>query len=416
MKTELVLEKLRENKIKIMAIAIVGIVVVALGTMISRHSGKAPVNVKNPVDVSIAVITPMDVPVVFNFSGETMSSKIIEVRPRVSGVLEKILYVEGDKVAEGTPLFQIEQATYKIALRNAEAGVAKVNATLEQATRDEARLKTLIAKDVISRKDYDDALSKLELAQASLASAKTAVEEAQINLGYTTIYAPLSGMISKTNKNEGALISTTGDNILTKITQIDPIYVNFSMSESDYIKIKQDIAKGLLKLPQGELLPIAMSYGDRIEFDQVGKLNFSEAEFGKSSGVMQIRAEFPNPKFEIMPGQFVRLMLKGGIRPNALIIPKRAVIESTMAKQVFIINESEQAELREIKEGPKFKDFVQIVSGLSAGDKVVVDGFLKLQPGDIAKITNRVEEAPKIDEISDSYHPTSSPNPKSLEG
>lgn len=414
MKVDELLAKLRENKIAVVVIA--ALVGVLLAFILSRNVGGAPVNVKAPVEVAIAVVTPVDVPVVFNFSGETMSSRTIEVRPRVSGVLKKILFIEGEKVKEGAPLFQIEQDTYKIALRNAEAGVSKANAGMEQATRDEARLKTLIEKNVISQKDYDDAKSKLELAKANLESAKTAVEEAQINLGYTTIYAPVSGIISKTNMNEGALISATGDNVLTKITQIDPIYVNFSMSEADYIKMKQDITKGLLKLPPGEQLPVDMYYGNRIKFNQVGKLDFSEAEFSKGSGVMQIRATFPNPGDDMMAGQFVRLVLRGGTRPNALIIPKRAVIESTVAKQVFVINEAEEAELREIKEGPKFKDFVQVISGISAGDKVVIDGFLKLQPGDHVKVINKVEEAPQIDEISDVYDNPTSPDPKVLEG
>jgi len=389
MNTEYLLEKLKTNKIAVIIISVLLGVIFAVIHL--EHKAANSPKAKPPAMVSIAIAQPVDIPMVFNFSGDTIHSKVVEVRPRVSGVLEKILFVEGDDIKEGVPLFQIESEKYKIALRNAEAGMAKAEAQLEQAVRDE---------NAISQKDYDDSLSRLELAMAGVDSAKTAVEEAQINLQYTNIYAPASGIISKTNQNEGSLISATGDNVLTKITQLDPIYVNFSMSEADFIKMKQDVAKGLLKLPPGELLPVDMYYGNGIKFDQVGRLNFADAEFGKGSGVMNIRATFANPGNKIIAGQFVRLVLRGGMRPNALVIPKRAVMESTAGKQVFIINEANEAELRAVIEGPKFKDFVQVVSGISAGDKVVIDGFLKLQPGDKVNITSTVEESPVIEELN----------------
>jgi len=402
MNTEYLLEKLKTNKIAVIIISVLLGVIFAVIHL--EHKAANSPKAKPPAMVSIAIAQPVDIPMVFNFSGDTIHSKVVEVRPRVSGVLEKILFVEGDDIKEGVPLFQIESEKYKIALRNAEAGMAKAEAQLEQAVRDESRLKKLIQKNAISQKDYDDSLSRLELAMAGVDSAKTAVEEAQINLQYTNIYAPASGIISKTNQNEGSLISATGDNVLTKITQLDPIYVNFSMSEADFIKMKQDVAKGLLKLPPGELLPVDMYYGNGIKFDQVGRLNFADAEFGKGSGVMNIRATFANPGNKIIAGQFVRLVLRGGMRPNALVIPlvipKRAVMESTAGKQVFIINEANEAELRAVIEGPKFKDFVQVVSGISAGDKVVIDGFLKLQPGDKVNITSTVEESPVIEELN----------------
>jgi membrane fusion protein (multidrug efflux system) len=398
MNTEYLLEKLKTNKIAVIIISVLLGVIFAVIHL--EHKAANSPKAKPPAMVSIAVAQPVDIPMVFNFSGDTIHSKVVEVRPRVSGVLEKILFVEGDDIKEGVPLFQIESEKYKIALRNAEAGMAKAEAQLEQAVRDESRLKKLIQKNAISQKDYDDSLSRLELAMAGVDSAKTAVEEAQINLQYTNIYAPASGIISKTNQNEGSLINATGDNVLTKITQLDPIYVNFSMSEADFIKMKQDVAKGLLKLPPGELLPVDMYYGNGIKFDQVGRLNFADAEFGKGSGVMNIRATFANPGNKIIAGQFVRLVLRGGMRPNALVIPKRAVMESTAGKQVFIINEANEAELRAVIEGPKFKDFVQVVSGISAGDKVVIDGFLKLQPGDKVNITSTVEESPVIEELN----------------
>ncbi len=396
---ELLLEKLKAYRIAIIAVVIT-IVVILIVINSGLLNGSDKTKVKPPVDVSVALVTPVDVPVSMDFTGETASSKIVEVRPRVSGVLQKILFVEGEIVKEGQPLFQIEPDQYKIALRSAEAELAKSKAKLEQATRDEARLKILLEKNVSSQKDYDDAQSRLELAKAGLESAQASVDEAQLNLGYTTIYAPATGLISITNKNEGSLLSATGDNVLTKITQLDPIYVNFSMPETEYIRIQQDAAKGLLKLPPGQELPVDMYYGNGIKFDQAGKLNFSEAEFSKGSGVMQIRATFPNPNNKLIGGQFVRIVLGGGVRPHALIIPKRAIIESVTGKQVFIVNEAKIAELREIQEGPKFKDYVQIISGLSAGDKVVVDGFLKLQPGDHVNITSKIDEAPKVDELT----------------
>ncbi|MDF3047258.1 MAG: hypothetical protein K0R73_376 [Candidatus Midichloriaceae bacterium] len=409
MNTENLLEKLKANRVTVIIISVV--VGVIFGVIHLEHKESNAPKAKLPAMVSIMVVKPVDILVVFDFSGETMNSKVVEVRPRVSGVLQKILFVEGDDIKEGAPLFQIESEKYKIALRNAEAGMAKAEAQLEQAVRDESRLKKLIEKNAISQKDYDDSLSRLELAMAGVDSAKTAVEEAQINLQYTNIYAPASGIVSKTNQNEGSLISATGDNVLTKITQLDPIYVNFSMSEADFIKMRQDVAKGFLKLPPGELLPVDMYYGNGIKFDQVGRLNFADAEFGKGSGVMNIRATFANPGNKLIAGQFVRLVLRGGMRPNALVIPKRAVMESTNGKQVFIINKANEAELKTVKEGPKFKDFVQIVSGVSAGDRVVIDGFLKLQPGDKVNITNTIEESPVIEEFSNN---TKSQNKESI--
>jgi membrane fusion protein (multidrug efflux system) len=417
METGSFFEKIKSYRVAIIAVcASVIIAILILATNPNLFSGGAKGSAKPAVDVSVVVVEPIDIPVVLEFSGETVSSRIVEVRPRVSGILQKTLFVEGDIVREGQPLFQIEPDQYTIALRSAEAELAKAQAQLDQAVRDEARLKFLRAKDVSSQKDYDDAKSRLELAKAGLDSAKAQVDEAKLNLGYTTIYAPVSGVISKTNRDEGSLLSATGDNVLTKITQLDPIYVNFSMSETEYVKIHQDVAKGFLKMPPGEDLPVDMYYGNGIKFNHVGKLNFSDAEFSKGSGVMQIRATFPNPDNKLIGGQFVRIVIRGGIRPNALTIPKRAIIESVAGKKIFVVNGTNIAELRDITEGPKFKDFVQIISGVSADDKVVVDGFLRLQPGEQVNITEKIEEAPKVDKISDMEEQELLPSPTFLEG
>lgn len=354
-------------------------------------------------DVTIAVIKPKDTPIIFNFSAQTEGSKEVEIRSQVTGILKSQLFEDGKLVQAGDVLFMIEPKHFEIAVQSAASQLLKADAELVQASKDEARLRSLIDRKAISQKEYDDAYAKLQMAKANKISETNKLEEAQLKLSYTTIKAPISGAVSKALKNEGSLINSS-ETLLTKITQIDPIYANFSMAENDFIKLNQNIEKGLIKLPEDKL-KAELIYGDRIKYKEDGFVSFSDTEIKKGTGVIQVRTTFPNPDYTLIPGQFVKLRMQGSYRPNAIIIPKRALLDRISGKAVFVVNEYDKAIETEVLVGDNMRDSVQVISGLKAGDKIVVDGAQKIQNNAHIKAFGVVE--PAADEESHLYFPSS---------
>jgi membrane fusion protein, multidrug efflux system len=343
-----------------------------------NSKGAAPAAAPPPVPARILEVQPRSVPIVVEGVGQVEGSKEVEVRAKVSGTLKRTLYKEGEVVKPGTTLFQIDPEPYEIALTQARAQLAQEAARNEQMRRESARMKDLIGQRAISQKELDDAQSNAKLSDASLQAAQSKVKEAELNLSYTKVDAPVGGVTGRAQHSDGSLISTTGaDGLLTTLSQMDPIWVRFSLSESD-----------LAKLPGGKLTrtsnpEIRLVMPDGSAYPVKGRLNFTASQIDPKLATMQLRAEFPNAGAGLLPGQFVRVQLVAGQRDGIFLVPQVAVTQTETGYLVFVVDAQGKAELRPVKVGDwSGKDWT-ILSGLSKGDKVVVDNLQKMRPGSV---------------------------------
>ena len=335
-----------------------------------------------PPEVNVITVQPKNLGMSYEYVGQTIGSRETEVRARISGILENRLYEEGSRVKAGTPLFQIDQGAYRTQMASAEAAAGVAEAKLNQARREAARLAPLAAEKAISQKEFDDAKSLLESSQASLKQARAQVNEARLNLGYTKVLAPISGITGVAAKSNGSLVTPT-DSLLTTLVQTDPIYVNFSVSEADYLKLSKDIGSGRITLPgkratNGSLaFDVKIKLADGSIFPRTGKLNFASEKINPANGGFDARAQIPNPGDILRPGQFVRVMLSGASRTNTIAVPQRAVIDSPMGKIVFTVTPDNKLAPRPVElDGWANGEWI-VTKGLQGGERVLVDGFIK---------------------------------------
>jgi membrane fusion protein, multidrug efflux system len=329
-----------------------------------------------PVAVTVLQVAPQRVPVVFDTVGQTEGAKQVEVRARVSGILQKQLYKEGDAVAAGAPLFQIDRAPFEIALAQARAQAEQDKARTEQTKREEGRLKPLADDRAISRKEYDDALSAAQLAAAQQQQSAAKVREAELNLSYTLVSAPVAGVTGRSEHSEGTLISTdSAGSLLTTINQVNPIWVRFSLAQSD-----------LAKIPGGRLgsagqVDVQLMLPDGTRFPGKGRLNFAATAIDTRLGTLQLRAEFDNARELLLPGQFVRVQITAGARDGVFLVPQSAVMQTEKAYLVFVVDPEGKAALRTLEMGEWVGSDWMVLSGLKAGDRIIVDNLLKVRPG-----------------------------------
>ena len=327
------------------------------------------------VQARIVSVQPQRIPIRLAVVGQVEGSKEVEVRARVAGILLKRLYNEGDVVGAGAQLFRIDPAPYEIALAQARAQLAQERARGEQARREAARLKTLAVEKAISQKEYDDATSNSKLSEASQQAVEANVKQAELNLSYTQVTAPVSGVTGRASKSEGSLISAGADSLLTSIYQVNPIWVRFSLSESDLAKLPGGrLGRGAgtdLKL----LLPDGSTYAGK------GRLNFTSSQIDPRLATQQLRAEFDNPRQQLLPGQFVRVLLVAGERDNVYLVPQPAVMQTEKGALVFVVDTKNQAALRPVQLGEWVGTDWMILGGLQPGDRVIADNLLKIRPG-----------------------------------
>jgi membrane fusion protein (multidrug efflux system) len=340
------------------------------------HGGGMP-----PAVVAVAEVKPRTVPVEFEFPAQTAGSREVEVRSRVAGILLKRNFEEGEPVRAGQSLYSLDDAPFEAAAARAEADVTVAEARLAQARRNAARMKPLFEAKAASQKDYDDAASAEEVAVADVKSARARLAEARLNLGYTKVVSPVSGVTSRSLKSEGSLIPGPAE-LLTTVSQVDPIYVNFGLSESEQSRIKSDAAAGKLVLPKDNRFEVAIRFEDGKTFARSGRLAFTDARVNTQTGTSDARAEIPNPGGQVRPGQFVRVILKGAHRPDALTVPQRAVMEGPQGKLVYLLGPENKAVPKPVTVGEWVGGNEWIItSGLNPGDKVIVDGLMKVFPG-----------------------------------
>ncbi|MFM5337029.1 efflux RND transporter periplasmic adaptor subunit [Aeromonas enteropelogenes] len=343
-------------------------------------------NAMPAVPVVINEVTPVDVPLTTEMVGETAGFREIEVRSRVSGILLKRTYVEGQPVTAGQELFLVDPAPYKVALEQAKGTLAQEQARLNKARADKDRIIPLFKRQVVSRKDYDDTIANYEAAVASLQAAQAKVKEADLNLSYTQVTAPISGMASKSSQSEGSLISTSGDSsLLTTITQFDPLYVNFSYSEQDRLNFEKSVKKGLIEAKSATDWRTHIQLADGSTYPEPGRLNFSDTRVDPQTGTIRARAIFDNKDGALLPGQFVRLTIDLGTRKNAIVVPPRAIVQSQADRLVMVVDADNKVSPRPVKLGPTVSSGIIIDSGLQAGDRYIVEGLMKARPGAVVK-------------------------------
>lgn len=333
-----------------------------------------------PPEVAVVTVEPKNIPASFEYTGQTAGSREVEVRARVTGILQKRNYAEGGTVAANQSLFTIDPALYDAALKRTEADLGAMQARLQQWQREVARLKPLYKAKAVSQKDYDDVVSNEAIAAADVKAAQARVVEARLNLEYTRVESPISGIAGRALRSEGNYVSGP-DVLLTTVTQIDPIYVLFGISDQDRLKLHRESAAGRLVLPKDGQFDVQVKLAEGGLYARTGKMNFTGVIVSGTTGTSEARAELPNPDGLLHPGQFVRVILGGAQRPNAILVPQRAVLEGPQGKFVYLVTSESKAEARPVELGDWQGDDWIVTAGLSPGDRVIVDGVMKIGPG-----------------------------------
>lgn len=335
---------------------------------------------KGPADVVVVKVEPRDVPIAFEYIAQVQSSRQVSIQARVSGFLDKRVYTEGAVVDEGQTLFLMDQKPFKVQLERAEAALAKQQAAFQVARLNLARVKPLAAANALSQKDLDDAMGQYQSTAAAVEQAKAAVEQAKLNLSYTVIASPVTGVTSSAELADGTYLSPANSQ-LTTVTVISPAYVNFSISENDWLSYRNQVAKKLLIEPKDKAFIVEVVLADGSIYSQTGKVTFAEPSFNAQTGTFLIRATVDNPDYLLHPNQYVRIRLKGAVRPDAILVPQRAVRQSSKGHFVWVVDKESKAELRPVVVGEWQQQDWFIYEGIHAGDQVIVDAPLSLRPG-----------------------------------
>ena len=337
--------------------------------------------------VSVLSVAAKDAPVTFEFVGVTASSQQVEVRARVDGFLDERLYTEGSIVRQGDVMFKMDAKPFQAELDAAEAALAEQQARLWTAQANLKRVKPLARANAVSQKELDDAQGTVNAAAAAVEMAKADVETAQLNLGYTTIYAPVTGVASYARIQNGAYVNAQSGP-LTYVAQIDPMWVDFSISEDEMLSLRRQMAEGSLRSPGEEKLDVEIVMADGSGYPETGKIFFRDANYSTQTGTFLVRATFPNQDDTLRPGQFVRVRVKGAIRPDAILVPQQAVLQGAQGFFVWIVDTEGKAQVRNVEVGDWQGDNWFINTGLAVGDRVVTDGLMRLAKGVPVKIVD----------------------------
>ena len=317
---------------------------------------------------------------VLEYAGRAAGSRDVEVRARVSGILLQRRYREGGAVRQGDRLFQIDPEPYRAAAAQARAEVGVERAKLNEARRQHDRVLPLFEKGLVSQMNRDEAISNYEVAQANVAAAEARLRKAELDLGYTDVRAPIAGLTSHEARSEGSLVTAGSDSsLLTRIVQTDPLYVEFTLPESDAAALRAHLAEPAAAVTAQLLLESGVPYA------REAKLNFLDTSVEAGSGTVRARAVVDNPSGELVPGQFLRVRLEG-VTLSGVAVPRRAVMSSAMGSFVWVVGAGDKVELRPVTLGGNVGDRELIATGLQGGERVIVDGVLKVQPGVQVKI------------------------------
>jgi membrane fusion protein (multidrug efflux system) len=333
-----------------------------------------------PPVVSVTTVATRDIPVSYEYVAQTAGFREVEVRARVTGILLKRNFTEGAAVMRGQSLFTIDPEPFRVALARAEADLAVAEARLSQAKREVARLRPVLELKAVSQKEVDDAASAEQIAAAEVMSTRARVNEARLNLEYTRVESPITGVTSRSVVSEGSLVSGPSV-LLTTVTQTDPIYVNFGIPDRERLAIRRDVEAGRLKLPPDGRFKATIRLADGSVYERPGVVNYTDIRVNVQTGTSEARAVLPNPGGQLRAGEFVRIQLEGAMRPAAMVLPQRAVLDGPQGKFAYIVNAESKAEPRPLQVGDWNGDGWIIHEGLKPGDRVIVDGVMKIGPG-----------------------------------
>jgi membrane fusion protein (multidrug efflux system) len=362
--------------------------------LIGACSKQGP-QVQSPPEVTVFVAQASAIANITELPGRVQAIRTAQVRARVNGIVQRRLYTEGSDVRAGQKLFQIDPREATANLHAAEAAMLRAEATQVNAAQDVERYKGLVKDNVISQQAYDTAIAALRTAQADLALAKAQVETARLTLSYTSVTAPISGRARRAEVTEGAFVIASSATLLTIIEQLDPIFVNFSQSSSDLLSLRREVKAGTLKVPEFSKVQVNIVLEDGSLYAHPGHMNFLDLSIDSDTGTAAMRAEFPNPDRRLLPGQFVRAQITDGVRPNGIVVPQRAVKLTPQGASVMIVDKDNIAVSRDIKVGALFEGSWIVLSGLETGDRVIIDGLQKVQPGAAVSVVDPAKQTEK---------------------
>ncbi len=341
-----------------------------------------------PPEVAVASVEVQTVTLTVDLAGRTVPYRVADVRPQVSGIILQRLFTEGGDVKEGEVLYRIDPAPFKAALENAQAALARSEASLPTVKLREERLRALVKEKAVSQQDYDDASAALRQTEADIKYWRAMVEQAKINLGYTEVKAPISGRIGRSNVTEGALVAALQPLALTTIQQLDPIYVDVPQSTTEVLKLRRALQEKKI-IHEGEgLKKVRLILEDGNTYPWTGTLKFQDVTVDQSTGSVVLRILFPNPQRILLPGMFVRAVVETGIQPQAILCPQQAVMRDAKGgAYTYVVNEKNTVEMRPLVVDQVIGDKWLVSSGLTPGEKVIMEGIQRVRPGMTVKTT-----------------------------
>ncbi len=371
------------------------LLLVALTGLSACDKKPAPPKAPPPAQVGVLTLKPQAVALTTELPGRTEAYLTADVRPQVSGVITKRIFTEGADVTIGQQLYQIDPATYKATYDTAMATLQYDRAALATAQAKTKRYKPLAAAQAVSRQDYDDAVAGSGEAAANIATAMASIEQANINLAYTKVMAPISGRIGRSTVTPGALVTSGQTTALATITQLDPIYVDVTQPAMTLLRLQHELAAGQLQRTGPNQAKVTLLLEDGSTYPEPGTLQFSEVNVDTGTGTVLLRAIFPNPDHMLLPGLYVREKLEEGMNENAILVPQQAVSRNTHGDAtVLLVGPDNKAALRVVQATRAIGANWLVTSGLAAGDRVIVDGLQQLRPGTEVQATETTTDAP----------------------
>lgn len=347
-----------------------------------------------PPTVTVVSLTPQPVALQTVLPGRTSAFQVAEIRPQVSGVVRERLFREGEQVAEGQPLFQIDPAPYRASLASAEASLARAQAVLESARATVNRYRPLVAQNAVSRLDFETSVATQRSGEAEVASARAAVDTARINLGYTRVVSPIVGRTGRSSLTVGALVTADQTASLLTVTQLDPIYVDVTQPSSVLLRLRRDLESGRLRRDAEDRAQTRLLLEDGTEYPLPGTLQFTEVTVSPETNTVTLRAQFPNPDGMLMPGMFVRARLEQGEAQSALLVPQQAVTRNARGEPtVLVVGGDGAVATRRLQVGQAVGNKWLVQGGLEAGDKVIVEGTQRVRNGAKPQLEELTAEA-----------------------
>ncbi|HWO20518.1 MAG TPA: efflux RND transporter periplasmic adaptor subunit [Kofleriaceae bacterium] len=340
-----------------------------------------PPGAQGPVQVGVVTIAAQSVTLTKELPGRTSALRVAEVRARVNGIVQKRQFTEGADVKQGQVLFVIDPAPYQATLESAQAQLARAEASVGAAKSLADRYATLIQTNAISRQEYEDATSRQKIAEADVAGARAAVKTAQINLGYTNVTSPIAGRIGRAEVTEGAYVQQAAATLMATVQQLDRIYVDVTVSSAEHARMRRALETGQLQTTEGQA-KVALALEDGRAYAEPGALQFADVSVDPTTGSIALRAIFPNPRGELLPGMFVRAKIEEGTDPKAILLVQKAVSRDQAGRPTaLVVGKDRKAELRQLVTDRAIGDSWLVTSGLAVGDQVIVEGLQKVRPG-----------------------------------